>query len=98
MDDFKTLLRSRGFRATPGRVALLRTLWSAKRPLTVDEIGRWLDLNVVTLYRALNDIAQAGLLLRGSGVGDAMHFSYPKNHHHHMICTDCGFNLRCATC
>ena|SRR3989344_659813 len=98
MDDFKTLLRSRGFRATPGRLALLHTLCIAKRPLTVDEIGRRLDLNIVTLYRALNDMAQANLLLRGSGVGDAMHFSYPKNHHHHLVCADCDFTAKCATC
>lgn len=98
MDNFKELLQKRGFRATPGRIALLRTLWMAKRPLTVDEIGRKLDLNVVTLYRALNDLADEGLLLRGNGTGDATHFSYPKNHHHHMVCADCGSSAKCPVC
>ena len=98
MDAFKKLLQERGFRATPGRIALLKMLSVAKRPLTVDEIGRRLDLNVVTLYRALNDLADEGLLLRGTGAGDAMHFSYPVNHHHHMICADCGFAAKCAVC
>ncbi|MCE9644157.1 transcriptional repressor [Candidatus Parcubacteria bacterium] len=98
MEDFKKLLHERGFRATPGRLELLRTLFIAKHPLNVDEIGKRLDLNVVTLYRALNDLADAGILLRGSGEGDAIHFSYPKNHHHHMICTDCGFKTGCVTC
>lgn len=98
MDDLKEMLRKRGFRATPGRIALLRALKSAKRPLTVDEIGRRLDLNVVTLYRALNGLADEGLLLRGIGAGDAVQFSYPKNHHHHMICADCGFRTACANC
>lgn len=77
---------------------LLRTVANAKRPLTVDEIGRRLDLNIVTLYRALNDLANKGLLLRGNGVGDAVHFSYPKNHHHHMVCTDCNFTTKCIVC
>lgn len=98
MDDFKELLRLKGFRATPGRIALLKTLFTAKRPLNVDEIGRRLNLNVVTLYRALNDLADSGLLLRGSGIGDAMNFSYPMNHHHHMICRECGFTKECAVC
>ena len=98
MDDFRSLLRKRGLRATPGRVALLRSLSAAKRPLTVNEIGRRLDLNVVTLYRALNDMADDGLLLRGSGSGNAVHFSYPRNHHHHMVCADCGFAPACAVC
>ncbi len=98
MENFETLLHKRGFRVTGGRVALLRTLRAAKRPLTVDEIGRRLNLNVVTLYRALNDLANEGLLLRGSGTGNAVHFSYPKNHHHHMVCVDCGFATKCLTC
>ncbi len=98
MDDLKEVLRARGFRATPGKIALLRALRSSKRPLTVDEIGRHMDLNVVTLYRSLNGLADAGLLLRGTGAGDAMHFSYPKNHHHHMICADCGFKSNCQVC
>jgi Fe2+ or Zn2+ uptake regulation protein len=98
MENFQELLQKQGFRATPGRIALLEKLSKAKKPLRVDEIGRRLDLNVVTLYRALNDLADKGLLLRGSGVGDAMSFSYPKNHHHHMICADCGFASRCAVC
>lgn len=98
MDHFKELLRKRGFRATPGRVALLKELSASKRPLTVDELGRRLDLNVVTLYRALNDLADKKLLLRGTGVGDAMHFSSPANHHHHLVCADCGFTVRCARC
>lgn len=98
MEHYKELLQARGFRATSGRIMLLRILSTSKRPLTVDEISRRLDLNVVTLYRALNDLADKGLLLRGSGTGNAIHFSYPKNHHHHMICTDCGFTKECATC
>jgi Fe2+ or Zn2+ uptake regulation protein len=98
MEDFKTLLRAQGFRATPGRVALMHALYASKKPLTVDELSRRLDLNVVTLYRALNELAQRGLLLRGSGMGDAMHFSYPKNHHHHMVCADCGFTSKCGVC
>lgn len=97
--DFAAILHTQSFKATPGRVALLRALWFAKRPLTVDEIGRKLDLNVVTLYRALESLAARGLLLRGSGAGDTAHFSYPRGlHHHHLICMDCGFIKLCVNC
>jgi len=98
MDDFRELLQNKGFRATPGRIALLKALSVARRPMNVDEIGRRLNLNVVTLYRALNDLADKGLLLRGKGVGDTVHFSCPKNHHHHMVCADCGFTKECTVC
>jgi len=97
--DFAVLLRSQGFKATPGRVALLRALWLAKRPLTVEKIGEKLDLNVVTLYRALESLAGRGLLLRGAGAGDAAQYSYPRGlHHHHLICMDCGFIRSCVNC
>ena len=107
--DFAALLRVQGFKATPGRVALLRVLWLAKQPLTVDEISRKLDLNVVTVYRALNDFAHKGFVLRGIGAagidgdmrGDirAAHFSYPDHlHHHHLVCVDCGFIKQCVNC
>lgn len=101
MDDFKGKLRAAKFRATPGRVALLRALWSARNGLTVEELAGKLDLNVATMYRALNDLAEAGLVLRGIHVGEerAAHFSYPRAvHHHHMVCSDCGFIRTCATC
>lgn len=107
--DFGKLLRLKGFRITPGRVRLLYTLWHAKRPLTVDEIARKLNLNVVTLYRALNDLMQKGLVSRGIGAagaegdlrGDirAAHFSIMKaGHHHHLVCADCGFIRTCTNC
>ncbi len=65
--DFRSELHERGFRATPERMRLLHVLWSAQRPLTVDEIGKKLDCNVVTLYRALNDLRVQGLVVRGIG-------------------------------
>lgn len=98
MEDFKKLLRDSGFRATPGRISLLQSLYRARKPLTVDELAGHLNLNIVTLYRALSELADSGLLLRGLGSGDAMHFSYPKNHHHHMVCTDCGYSTKCKVC
>lgn len=97
--DFKAVLNRAGFKATPGRVAMLGKLWLVKRPLTVDELGRSLNLNVVTLYRALEQLADNGLLLRGAGAGDVMHFSYPRGmHHHHMICMECGHIKACSNC
>lgn len=96
--DFTGILRSKGFRATPGRVELLALLYRADKPLTVEQASKRLRLNTVTLYRALEELADAGLLLRGSD-GRTAHFAYAsKNHHHHMICTDCGFAQLCRAC
>lgn len=107
--DFAAVLKSQGYKAMPKRIALLRTLWLAKGPLTVDEIGRKLDMDIVTVYRALSEFLQKGMVLRSIGAagtdgdlrGDirAAHFSYARGkHHHHLVCADCGFIKSCVNC
>ena len=98
MEDFKAMLRGRGLRATPGRVALLTLLKSVGKPLAVRDLGDKIkNLNQVTLYRALKDLADAGLVRRG--VGPVMRYEIALGpHHHHLVCTDCGFARQCVTC
>ncbi len=97
--DCKDELRQAGSKATPGRLALLGVLEAANKPLTVNELEKSLRrLNLVTLYRALESLVQAGLVRRGVH-GRVAHFEYAgKPHHHHMVCADCGFNKVCNSC
>lgn len=97
--DCREELREAGSRVTPGRLALLRVLETARTPLTVKEIETKLrTLNPVTLYRALESLVVAGLVRRG--IEDRVaRFEYAgKPHHHHLVCTDCGFSQTCKTC
>ncbi|MGH7141300.1 MAG: Fur family transcriptional regulator [Minisyncoccia bacterium] len=93
MDNFSAILRQVGFRATPRRLSLLNTLSKERKPLTVAEIQRKLGRSApdtVTLYRALEALAEKGILERTElGHGHA-HFELPKKHHHHIVCTACG--------
>jgi Fe2+ or Zn2+ uptake regulation protein len=60
-------LRSHGLKRTPTRVAVLRVLRGARRPLTHPEIVAELEdegHDRSTVYRALNDLAGAGLVDR----------------------------------
>ena len=97
--DCKEELRAAGSRATPGRLALLAVLERVRRPLTVLELEEKLpDLNEVTLYRAAEALAAAGLLRRGMRAG-VMQYEYAgRPHHHHMVCTDCGVSVQCKVC
>ena len=96
--DFADMLRSKGFRATPGRVRLLSLLYKQNRPLKVGEIAQYLDLNVVTLYRALEELAGTGLVRKGVE-GRTAHFAFArKDHHHHLVCVDCGYAKMCPAC
>jgi len=91
--DAKALLRSAGFKVTPGRVALVELLARESKPLPVAEIQHKLkNLDGVTVYRALEALQGAGLVVRVElGHGHA-HFELVagKPHHHHAVCADCG--------
>lgn len=97
--DCKEELRQAGSKATPGRLALLGVLESARTPMTVKQIEKSLHLlNPVTVYRALESLVQAGLVRRGVN-GRIARFEYAgKPHHHHLVCVDCGFNKVCNAC
>ena len=92
--DTKALLRQAGFKATPGRVALLELLVQESVPQTVAQLQQKLarPLNEVTLYRALEALQKAGVVSRiDLGHGHA-HFELVagKAHHHHAVCVECG--------
>ena len=98
--DCKAELRAAGSRATPGRLALLEVLERERHPLSVAQLEVKLpQINTVTLYRALDVLVAAGLVRKGIGVDRTAHFEYAaRPHHHHLVCTDCGFTRQCATC
>lgn len=101
MDDFAGQLKERGLRATKGRIELLKLLKRAGKPLSVGEILErpTVRLDQVTLYRALETLADAGFVRKGIGFDRAMHFEYAgKSHHHHLVCMDCGFSRQCVVC
>lgn len=90
--DFKALLQEAGYKATLGRLALLELLWGEEKPLAVHSIEKKLKgkMNEVTLYRALEALAEKGVIRRVDlGHGHA-HYELEKKHHHHLVCTDCG--------
>lgn len=88
------LLRERGLRATPGRVALLGELEHAARPLSVEALEKRLKgtIDTATAYRALEALARVGLVRRADVGHRHMHYELaaPAKHHHHFVCEDCG--------
>lgn len=97
--NLKQELRAAGLRATASRIAVLRQLRSATRPLSHGEVaealldGGW---DRATIYRNLVDLAGAGLVQKvelGDRVwrfhsGDAA--AHDAAVHPHFICTACG--------
>ncbi len=91
-------LRGLGLRATPSRVAVLRLLRAAARPLSHAEVVESLSesgYNQSTLYRNLNDLVSHGLARR-TEIGDRVwrfeliDGAHPSREHPHFVCTLCG--------
>lgn len=95
----KQLLRDHSMRATAARVAVLRMLAAAEGPLSHAEVVEELSdfgFDQSTLFRCLNEIADAGLVAR-LDLGDQIRrfelrdaSSKAEFTHPHFMCVDCG--------
>lgn len=93
-------LRASGLRVTHSRVLVLQQLRAATSPVSHNDLSEQLNadgINHVTVYRALNDLAEAGLA-RKIDVGDHVwRFEptrdtggHPSTEHAHFVCDSCG--------
>ncbi len=80
-------------RYTSLRRALVETLATAGRPLTIPEIlAAAPQLPQSTTYRNLTALIEAGVVQRVSGTGDHSRFELAEElsgHHHHLVCANC---------
>lgn len=97
----KDILRKKGLRATPHRVALLGTLATANTPKTAEELfGRMKSMDLVTVYRNLESLRAAGLVneVRFKDTNVRYEISDGDSHHHHLVCTSCGLVAELDEC
>jgi Fur family ferric uptake transcriptional regulator len=98
-DEARELIRGVGLRATPGRIAVLQSVCGEARPRTHAELVEQLTSqgsDASTIFRALNDMTEAGLLRRME-LGDHV-WRYERvsstnlgvDAHPHFLCLDCG--------
>jgi len=92
IEEAKGMLRAAGLAATEQRIALLVLLQAAKHPLSAEAVATKLEatLALTTVYRALDQLAAAGLARRiDLGRNHAL-FESSDHHHHHIVCRSCG--------
>ncbi|REK17418.1 MAG: transcriptional repressor [Planctomycetota bacterium] len=96
--DLRSLIREKGLRATPARVAVCEVLERATSPLTHADVAKLLDArgtDQTTVFRNLNDLVEVNLVRRLE-VGDHVYrFEWcgataPNTGHAHFMCVDCG--------
>lgn len=98
------MLRGSTLRRTRGRVAVLKVLSKAKKPLTREQIAGRLGkgtLDKVTIYRTLERFVEAGLVHRAYLHKRASYYELAHNCtesqcHPHFTCMDCG-DTHCLT-
>ena len=92
-----TLLRQRGYKLTPQRRAILGAIAESRDHLTpaaiYDKVKRESsNIGLVTIYRTLELLTRLGLICEVHAGGNCHSYLLrrPSEHHHHIICSDCG--------
>jgi Fur family transcriptional regulator, ferric uptake regulator len=98
-EDASAVLVHAGLKATPWRVKVLqlfqareRRHWSAK-DLHRQLRRSWGEARLATVYRVLNELTAAGILVRRlfqHETGNALYELDDGEKHHHFVCMDCG--------
>jgi Fur family transcriptional regulator, stress-responsive regulator len=90
-----TALRAAGYRVTPQRLVIQRTLVELGRHVSAEELlavvgERLPNVSLPTVYSALDALGEAGLARRvPAGRGRALYDAQPADHHH-LVCRRCG--------
>ena len=100
----RQILTSASLYCTEGRVAILKVLLEARRPVRQDQIAEKLPgkpMNKVTIYRTLESLVAAGIIHRAFIQERAWHFELAdhcseKQCHPHFTCSSCGIT-HCLT-
>ena len=91
--NLKKILSDVGLKSTEPRITVLKLLAELKYPMTAQEMHKKLgkDKNdLVTLYRTLASFEKTALVKRVNLQKDAVYYELNSDHHHHIVCTDCG--------
>jgi Fur family ferric uptake transcriptional regulator len=97
-DKARAMLKKATLYCTDARIAILKVLMEAGRPLRQDQVAEQVTrrtLNKVTVYRTLESLVAVGLVHRAFTQNRAWHFELAdhcteKQCHPHFTCTNCG--------
>ncbi len=91
--DFSAILKKANLKVTSARQAILETFSSDCKPINAEYIQEKLKgkgFNLVTIYRTLTSLETNGALKRVDLRKESTYYELADQHHHHVICTDCG--------
>ncbi len=89
-------LGERGYRLTPQRLMILAAIEDSDDHISAEEIysqvvAKYPYVNISTVYRTLELLKGLGLVTETDfGEGRVRYHPSGKDHHHHLICQECG--------
>ncbi len=93
--DYAPQLRSRGYRMTPQRMAILHVLHHSGKHLSPVDVyvkahKELPGLTETTVYRTLEFLAENGLVRPASMGNGHLTYEIARHEHHHLKCSNCG--------
>jgi Fur family peroxide stress response transcriptional regulator len=90
---FREILKEKGLKVTPQRVAIYDAIISLKNHPTAENIIEYIKINhpnisVGTVYKVLDSLVEHELLKKVKTEKDIMRYDAVLSNHHHLYCTD----------
>lgn len=90
-DQGRDLLKSKGLKVTPQRLAVLDALLNLHNHPAADQVSEFVknhnpDIATGTIYKILETFVSHGIISRVKTSGDIMRYDAIKVHHHHLYC------------
>lgn len=94
---YKKILSSKGIKATKQRIAVVEELYSARTPISADDIYMALrdkesdNLSLSTVYRILDTFVKKDIIVKAGLMdgGKALYEMISDDHRHNLICLKC---------
>jgi Fur family ferric uptake transcriptional regulator len=93
----ETALRRHGYKITPQRRIVINAIIDNREHMTPAAIHKCVlrehpGIGLVTIYRTLEVLSELGLICEVHAGGSCRSYLVrrPSEHHHHLICSDCG--------
>lgn len=95
MNTYTEIIKSKGLKVTPARLAVIESLNSSSKPLDVSDILKFLEKKKIaadqaTIYRIIESFYSLGLINRLQFQEKKFYYESVREEHHHAICTNCG--------
>ena len=103
--NISAILRQRGYKLTAQRRAILEVIVHSQSHLSPAEIHKRVkrqdpNIGLVTVYRTLEILSHLGIICEMHTRGNTRSYLIrgTPEHHHHIICTDCGTVVNFTGC